>query len=352
MYLQSMVKRVSQITLAKLNQLDIIEVGKRLGAKIDSRGFSLCIMHEEKNPSLHFNCKTNSFYCFGCHRGGNVISLVKYVNNLDFLESVNWLMHEFSIYDEDIPTTIQTSRKVVKQIITKPENNYQPDRELLDWIIEVAGLSDQAKRFLFQERLYSPESVKKCKVKSITSAKTFVRTLIGKFGVERCLKSGIILQSSKKQSYYTIFSCPCLLFPYYDAKGQIYTIQARSFDTDNKRKYIFPKGCPTYIFNLEAALHADCTTPLYIAEGPTDCLAYLSEGKLAVGIPGSGAFKKEYVEYLKDKSLFMYADNDLPGENLFIAADALLRERGGAIMRIPLDKEYKDYSDYHVARFK
>ena len=352
MYLQNMVKCVSQTTLAKLNKLDIIEVGKRLGAKINSRGFSLCVMHEEKNPSLHFNRRTNSFYCFGCHRGGNVISLVKYVNNLDFLGAVQWLMHEFSIFEDGVPTAIQRPRKAVKPRMAQPKNTYHPDCELLDWIIEVAGLSGQAKKFLFQERLYTPESVEKCKVKSVTSAKSFVRALIEKFGVERCLKSGIVLQNSKSKSYYTIYSCPCLLFPYYDDKGRIYTIQARSFDTDSKRKYKFPKGCPTYIFNLEAALHADCTTPLYIAEGPTDCLAYLSEGKLAVGIPGSGAFKKEYVEYLKDKSLFMYADNDLPGENLFIAADALLRERGGAIMRIPLDKEYKDYSDYHVARFK
>ena len=352
MYLQNMVKYVSQTTLAKLNKLDIIEVGKRLGAKINSRGFSLCVMHEEKNPSLHFNRRTNSFYCFGCHRGGNVISLVKYVNNLDFLGAVQWLMHEFSIFEDGVPTAIQRPRKAVKPRMAQPKNTYHPDCELLDWIIEVAGLSGQAKKFLFQERLYTPESVEKCKVKSVTSAKSFVRALIEKFGVERCLKSGIVLQNSKSKSYYTIYSCPCLLFPYYDDKGRIYTIQARSFDTDSKRKYKFPKGCPTYIFNLEAALHADCTTPLYIAEGPTDCLAYLSEGKLAVGIPGSGAFKKEYVEYLKDKSLFMYADNDLPGENLFIAADALLRERGGAIMRIPLDKEYKDYSDYHVARFK
>lgn len=56
---------------------------------------------------------------------------------------------------------------------------------------------------------------------------------------------------------------------------------------------------------------------MFIAEGGTDCLALLSEGKKAIAIPGAGAFKEEYIKYLKDKNLFMFADNDDSGKSLF-----------------------------------
>lgn len=348
-----MLKHISQAVLTKLNQLDIFEVGKRLGARIDSHGYSLCIMHIERTPSLYFNRKNNCYHCFGCQRGGGVVSLVQNTYNLNFIEAANWLMREFGIFDDKTPIRIVPVKKsnhsvVINQVV----DDYQPDCELLDWIIEVAGLSRKAKQFLFEERLYTQDSVEKCKVKSITNDRSFVNALIRKFGKERCLKSGIVQFNSKTNLFYTIFRSPCLLFPYYDAEGKIFTIQARNLDSSLKWKYMFPKGCPTFIFNLEAALLIDRTTPLYIAEGPTDCLAYLSEGKAAVGIPGAGAFKEEYVKYLKDKSLFMYADNDSAGVKLFLVADALLRKRGGSIIRYHLDIKYKDYSDYHVAKYK
>ena len=51
----------------------------------------LCPFHNEKTPSFCIYPENNSFFCFGCNKGGDVISFVMGVENLDFPEAVRWL---------------------------------------------------------------------------------------------------------------------------------------------------------------------------------------------------------------------------------------------------------------------
>ena len=48
----------------------------------------LCPFHNEKTPSFTVYPDTRSFYCFGCGAGGDVISFVRRVENLDYIEAV------------------------------------------------------------------------------------------------------------------------------------------------------------------------------------------------------------------------------------------------------------------------
>ncbi len=51
----------------------------------------LCPFHSEKTPSFNVYPGNNSFYCFGCGKGGGVINFVMDIERLDFLEAVKWL---------------------------------------------------------------------------------------------------------------------------------------------------------------------------------------------------------------------------------------------------------------------
>lgn len=51
----------------------------------------LCPLHNEDTPSFVFYKKTNSFYCFGCHQGGNVIDLYMKLNQCDFKTAITEL---------------------------------------------------------------------------------------------------------------------------------------------------------------------------------------------------------------------------------------------------------------------
>lgn len=50
-----------------------------------------CIFHDDRNPSLVFFPDTNSFYCFGCKKGGSVITFVQCINNCSFKKAVEIL---------------------------------------------------------------------------------------------------------------------------------------------------------------------------------------------------------------------------------------------------------------------
>ena len=43
----------------------------------------LCPFHNEKTPSFTVYPETSSYYCFGCHVGGDVITFIRNIENLD-----------------------------------------------------------------------------------------------------------------------------------------------------------------------------------------------------------------------------------------------------------------------------
>ncbi len=51
----------------------------------------LCPFHNEKTPSFTVYPDTSSFYCFGCGAGGDVITFIRRIENLDYIEAVKLL---------------------------------------------------------------------------------------------------------------------------------------------------------------------------------------------------------------------------------------------------------------------
>ncbi len=51
----------------------------------------LCPFHGEKTASFNLYPETNSFYCFGCGAGGDVITFIKRIENLDYIDAIKLL---------------------------------------------------------------------------------------------------------------------------------------------------------------------------------------------------------------------------------------------------------------------
>lgn len=51
----------------------------------------LCPFHGEKTPSFNIYPENGSFYCFGCGAGGDVITFIRRIENLDYMEAVRFL---------------------------------------------------------------------------------------------------------------------------------------------------------------------------------------------------------------------------------------------------------------------
>lgn len=72
---------------------DIIDVAqsyidlKRSGSTYSCK----CPFHSDGTPSCHFYPATQSFYCFGCQAGGDVITFIRRIENLDYIDAVKFL---------------------------------------------------------------------------------------------------------------------------------------------------------------------------------------------------------------------------------------------------------------------
>lgn len=94
----------------------------------------LCPFHNEKTPSFTVYTDTQSFYCFGCGAGGEIITFVRRIENLDFVEAVKTL-----------------AQKAGMQM---PEDGY--DDSLSKRRSSILAANREAAKF-FHETLMSPE---------------------------------------------------------------------------------------------------------------------------------------------------------------------------------------------------
>ena len=63
-----------------------------------------CPFHAEKTPSCFVYGSTQSFYCFGCGVGGDIITFIEKIENLSYVEAIKFLAKQvgLSLPDEEI----------------------------------------------------------------------------------------------------------------------------------------------------------------------------------------------------------------------------------------------------------
>ena len=77
--------------------VEVVSGRTQLRRASGSRFTGRCPFHEEKTPSFSVNPVEKLYYCFGCGKGGDVISFVRETENLDFVGAVEWLAERFRV---------------------------------------------------------------------------------------------------------------------------------------------------------------------------------------------------------------------------------------------------------------
>ena len=101
-----MVNRSRTIIDEVKDRLDIVDVvGSRVELRRSGRNFTgRCPFHEEKTPSFIVNPERGSYKCFGCGKGGDIISFLMESEKLDFKDALKQLAERAGVqYEEPKP---------------------------------------------------------------------------------------------------------------------------------------------------------------------------------------------------------------------------------------------------------
>lgn len=299
--------------ILRLRDTDIEQVAQRLGIGVKNHK-SLCPFHDDSRPSLTFN--HNRYRCWACGAHGDVIDLVMRYTCRTFQEACQWLASEYGLGSE---TTLAPPRPAAKPAPTFDARRYEP-------YLRHRKLSDRARSFLFDERLIDPRVVEWCRLSSWRD----------RGGVE------------------------WLQIPYFDPKGHLIGMQRRNLSRQtpfgsaldpSQPRFRFPAGSRCSIYNLPIVNCLHEGDELWIAEGPSDCWAMLSDGHKALAIPSATMLKKEDSLFLQrlvtDRNLSVRAwpDHDEAGEKLF----AQLQDILPIIVDARTIENHKDYAEAYVA---
>ena len=102
----------------------------------------LCPFHHEKTPSFNVYAENGSFYCFGCGVGGDVITFIRRIENLDYMEAVRFLAQRAGL---------QPSRFALVDFLAK--KGYQ-EAEMIQANVAFKGRSGRALDRFFGRVMY------------------------------------------------------------------------------------------------------------------------------------------------------------------------------------------------------
>ena len=274
----------------------------------------LCPFHNEKTPSFTVYPDTNSFYCFGCGAGGDVISFIRRIDNLDYVEAVKTVaqMAGMSMPEDGYDDTL-TKRRMRLLAANREAARFfnaclmdEKNRPALDYFLRRALTTATIRHFGLG---YAPDSWHALTEHLRSKGFTYEEMVLANL-VRRSDKNG-------KANYYDNFRNR-VMFPIIDLRGNVIAFGGRVMD-DSKPKYINTSDTPVYkksngVFALNFAKNAN-ENKLLLVEGYMDVIALHQAGFTnAIACLGT-AFTSEQANLLSRyaEEIIICYDNDGAG---------------------------------------
>ena len=304
----------------------------------------LCPFHGEKTPSFNIYTESGSFYCFGCGAGGDVITFIMKIENLDYVEAVKFLAQRAGM--------------------EMPENTY--DDSLSKLRMRIYEANREAARF-FHATLLSQRGQSGL---NYLRGRALSDRTIRHFGLgfaDDDWNSLCNHLKSKGFSEYEIYSANLafkrkngngiydrfvnrVMFPIIDLRGNVIAFGGRIM-TDEKPKYLNTSDTPVFkksenLFSLNNAKSSGTRT-LILCEGYMDVIALNQAGFTnAVATLGTALTNEQAVlmKRYADEVIICY-DADGAGQKATARAIDILRNAGLPIkiLTVPSGKDPDEF---------
>jgi len=97
----------------------LIDVLHSEGARLERKGDGLwgsCPFHTDNSPSFKVTPEKELFYCFSCHKGGDVYTFVMEAHGLDFKGAVKYLKGESVVVYNPVKARARSERKALLEM--------------------------------------------------------------------------------------------------------------------------------------------------------------------------------------------------------------------------------------------
>ncbi|MBQ9486107.1 MAG: DNA primase [Clostridia bacterium] len=297
-----------------------------------------CPFHHEKTASFCVNGTDQFYYCFGCHKSGDVISFVREMESLDFTDAVRYLADRAKIPVPDF----SVDDTVVKEQKRKRETLYAVLKDTARfYAANLRSGSCPAHEEYVKKRRLSRATLDKFGIGASKDYDGLVRFLREKgYSYENMADAGVVGKNEKrgKISYYDALAGR-LIIPVIDGFGNVVAFCGRII-TDRKDvgKYVntretsvFTKGKTLFnLNNLKKYKAEHGLTEVIVVEGHMDVVSLVQGGVENVVASMGTALTKDQARIIKryaDKVLISY-DGDFAGQKASVRGLEILRDEG------------------------
>lgn len=310
----------------------------------------LCPFHSEKTPSCAVHPGDGYFYCFGCGAGGDVITFIMKIENLDYIEAVKLLADRSGIAmpEDTVDDRAAQEKKRLLEMNRAAAKFFYSNLRTPD--------GKEGLEYLIKKRRLRPETIKKFGLGVATNHWTSLTNYMTGLGYTHAELERASLISRNQQGRYYDFFVNRIMFPIFDLRGNVIAFSGRSLDADPKgAKYKNSKETQVYkksrtLFALNFAKNSAVKSKrLILCEGNVDVISLHQAGfEEAVATCGT-AITPEHARLMSQycDEIYICYDADSAGQKATQSAITLLSAAGLTSKVIKVSGEgIKDVDDY------
>jgi len=300
--------------VAAADMVEVVSARTPLRRASGERFTGRCPFHEERTPSFSVNPTKKLYHCFGCGKGGDLITFVRETEGLDFVGAVEWLAERFRVQleYEELSPQVEAGRKRRERLYALLEQTTAYFERLL-W----EGENGADVRGYLEERGLREEVVREFRLGLAPGNGLAEKAREKGFGDEELRAAG--LTTVRGRDYFP----RRLMFPLCDTRGRVVGFQARKLAEDDplRGKYVnspegelFHKGSVVYGLHLAQRAIANQERAV-VVEGNTDVIALRQSGfEPVVASMGTALTERQLRELGRTRRLFLCFDADAAGQ--------------------------------------
>lgn len=302
-----------------------------------------CPFHHEKTPSFTVNAENQFYHCFGCGVSGDVISFIREIESVDFIDAVKILAERAKLpvpemnFDTEKTAENKRKRDEILKILKTTARFYLNNLN--------SGKADAHVQYILDRKISAPV-VRKFGLGVSLDFHSLPQYLESKgFRRDDIIDSGAVTVS-EKNGRLTDAQAGRLIFPVINAFGDVIAFGGRLLEKADFAKYkntrettVFNKSKTLYNINLvKKQKQAEGLNDLIVVEGYMDTISLYQAGFTNVVASMGTALTKDQARLAKRycENVFISYDGDFAGQKGAIRGLEILRDEQLNVKVVPL----------------